>query len=128
MAHAWDKMESMRPMLATKGSHVPTGPEWLHEVKWDGMRVLADIRDGHLTLTSRAGNDVTASYPELAPLADLYDDMLAAIDGAKKQILFETYIWKGDEIGWKFKTALAAAAEQVAAACHALAGRPASAA
>ena len=41
---------------------------------------------------------------------DLYDDMLAAIDGAKKQILFETYIWKGDEIGWKFKSALAAAA------------------
>ena len=39
---------------------------------------------------------------------DLYDDMLAAIDGAKKQIYFETYIWKGDEIGWKFKTALAA--------------------
>ena len=43
---------------------------------------------------------------------DLYDDMLAAIDGAKKQILFETYIWKGDEIGWKFKTALTAAAER----------------
>ena len=43
---------------------------------------------------------------------DLYDDMLAAIDGAKKQILFETYIWKGDEIGWKFKTALAAAADR----------------
>ena len=37
---------------------------------------------------------------------DLYDDMLAAIDGAKKQILFETYIWKGDEIGERFKTAL----------------------
>jgi cardiolipin synthase len=41
---------------------------------------------------------------------DLYDDMLAAIDGAKKQILLETYIWKGDEIGWKFKRALANAA------------------
>ncbi len=41
---------------------------------------------------------------------DLYDDMLAAIDGAKKQILFETYIWKGDEIGERFKAALAAAA------------------
>jgi cardiolipin synthase len=38
--------------------------------------------------------------------------MLAAIDGAKKQILFETYIWKGDEIGWKFKTALTAAADR----------------
>lgn len=43
---------------------------------------------------------------------DLYDDMLAAIDGAQRQILFETYIWKGDEIGERFKSALAAAADR----------------
>lgn len=43
---------------------------------------------------------------------DLYDDMLAAIDRAQKQVLFETYIWKGDEIGERFKAALAAAAER----------------
>jgi cardiolipin synthase len=41
---------------------------------------------------------------------DLYDDMLAAIDGAQRQILFETYIWKGDAVGERFKAALAAAA------------------
>ncbi len=41
---------------------------------------------------------------------DLYDDMLAAINGARRQILFETYIWKGDEIGEQFKAALIAAA------------------
>ncbi len=41
---------------------------------------------------------------------DLYDDMLAAIEGARRQILFETYIWKGDEVGERFKSALAAAA------------------
>jgi cardiolipin synthase len=41
---------------------------------------------------------------------DLYDDMLAAIEGAQRQILFETYIWKGDEIGERFKSALADAA------------------
>ena len=41
---------------------------------------------------------------------DLYADMLAAIDGAQRQILFETYIWKGDEVGERFKAALAAAA------------------
>jgi cardiolipin synthase A/B len=41
---------------------------------------------------------------------DLYDDMLAAIDGARRQILFETYIWKGDVVGQRFKTALEAAA------------------
>ncbi|GAB3765780.1 cardiolipin synthase [Nocardioides ginsengisegetis] len=43
---------------------------------------------------------------------DLFDDMLAAIEGARRQILFETYIWKGDEIGERFKAALAAAADR----------------
>ena len=41
---------------------------------------------------------------------DLYDDMLAAICGAKRQILFETYIWKGDEVGEQFKQELIDAA------------------
>jgi cardiolipin synthase len=41
---------------------------------------------------------------------DLYDDMLAAIEGAQRQILFETYIWKGDEVGLRFRSALADAA------------------
>ena len=40
----------------------------------------------------------------------LYDDMLEAIRGAEHQILFETYIWKGDEVGRIFKGALAEAA------------------
>ncbi|MGA8209287.1 MAG: phospholipase D-like domain-containing protein [Nocardioidaceae bacterium] len=41
---------------------------------------------------------------------DLYDDMLAAIESAQDQILFETYIWKGDATGLRFKRALSAAA------------------
>jgi cardiolipin synthase len=41
---------------------------------------------------------------------DLYDDMLAAIEGARERILFETYIWKGDEVGERFKRALSDAA------------------
>ena len=36
--------------------------------------------------------------------------MLAAIEGAQRQILFETYIWKGDAVGERFKSALADAA------------------
>ncbi|MGZ4441635.1 MAG: phospholipase D-like domain-containing protein [Nocardioidaceae bacterium] len=42
--------------------------------------------------------------------ADLYDDMLDAIDRAEHQILFESYIWKADEMGERFKQALAHAA------------------
>jgi cardiolipin synthase A/B len=43
---------------------------------------------------------------------DLYADMLAAIEGAQRQVLFETYIWKGDAVGEQFKAALAAAADR----------------
>ncbi len=42
----------------------------------------------------------------------LYEDMLAAIEGARSQVLFETYIWKGDETGERFKQALTAAADR----------------
>ena len=61
----------MRPMLATRGDRVPTGPEWTHEIKWDGMRILADVRreaGRGVRLHSRNENDVSASYPELMEL------------------------------------------------------------
>ena len=38
--------------------------------------------------------------------------MLAAIEGAKKQVLLETYIWKGDAVGQRFKKALIDAADR----------------
>ncbi|WP_367891522.1 phosphatidylserine/phosphatidylglycerophosphate/cardiolipin synthase family protein [Nocardioides sp. Arc9.136] len=41
---------------------------------------------------------------------DLYEAMLAAIEGAERQVLFETYIWKGDAVGERFKQALVDAA------------------
>lgn len=66
-------------MLATATDALPTGPEWVHEVKWDGMRVLADVHDGAVVLRSRTGNDITASFPELAGLGQTYADLL--LDG-----------------------------------------------
>ena len=55
------------------------GAAWVYEVKWDGMRVLADVRDGRMRLTSRRGNDVTVAFPELAGLASAHLDVL--LDG-----------------------------------------------
>jgi bifunctional non-homologous end joining protein LigD len=67
----------MRPMLATRGTHVPTGDDWQHEVKWDGMRVMVEVRRGAARLASRNENDATVSFPELAALPA--DDVL--LDG-----------------------------------------------
>jgi bifunctional non-homologous end joining protein LigD len=65
-------------MLATPGS-LPTGPEWVYEVKWDGMRLLAEVTDGELRLATRNGRDVTADFPELAGLTGIAPDLV--LDG-----------------------------------------------
>ncbi len=69
----------MRPMLASRGTTVPSGSEWVHEVKWDGMRVLVEVDHGSVRAWSRNENDVTVSFPELAALAGAADDLL--LDG-----------------------------------------------
>src|SRR5690242_20146662 len=69
----------MKPMLATRGDQVPTGSGWLHEVKWDGIRALVEVRDGRVRITSRNENDVTPAYPELLGLGELGHDLL--LDG-----------------------------------------------
>jgi bifunctional non-homologous end joining protein LigD len=62
----------MRPMLATRGTHVPAGEAWVHEVKWDGVRALTDVRDATVRMTSRNENAITIAWPELStsPLGD----------------------------------------------------------
>lgn len=54
-----------------------------------------------------SGSVTTYTYGQ-----DLFDDMLAAIAEARHQVLFESYIWKGDEVGEQFKQALIDAAER----------------
>jgi bifunctional non-homologous end joining protein LigD len=72
-------MDAMKPMLATRGDHVPTGSGWAHEVKWDGIRALVEVAGDRVRITSRNENDVTAAYPELGGLAGLGPDVL--LDG-----------------------------------------------
>jgi bifunctional non-homologous end joining protein LigD len=51
------------PMLATLAESVPTGDEWLHEVKWDGFRAIATMRGGELDLRSRNDNRLNDRFP-----------------------------------------------------------------
>jgi bifunctional non-homologous end joining protein LigD len=62
------------PMLATLGSATEAAfddeSDWAFEMKWDGVRAIAEVRDGELRLFSRNGVDITVSYPELAAVVD----------------------------------------------------------
>ena len=55
-----------RPMLATLTDELPSGPDWLFEVKWDGYRALGYVRAGEARLVSRNGNDLTGRFPAVA--------------------------------------------------------------
>ena len=78
--------KGLTPMLATAGVLPPDDGLWAYEVKWDGVRALVAVEDGRLHLTSRAGNDVTGGYPELAAvqvdLPVLLDGEVVAFDEA----------------------------------------------
>ena len=62
----------VHPMLATSAEpeELRNRDGWRYEMKWDGFRAIARISGDEVTLTSRNGLDLTATYPELAVLAD----------------------------------------------------------
>ena len=68
-------------MLATLVEKPFSDPEWIFEVKWDGIRALAEVQEGKCRLFSRSGRDVTAHYPELAALPERLRASEALIDG-----------------------------------------------
>ena len=45
----------------------PAGPDWLHEVKFDGWRAQIHIEDGAATLYSKNGADITRRFSSLRP-------------------------------------------------------------
>ena len=80
---AGDGAGAVLPMLAVAGDP-PTGSGWAVEFKWDGVRALVATGPDGVRITSRNGNDVTASYPELAHVGDgrslLLDGEIVAMD------------------------------------------------
>jgi bifunctional non-homologous end joining protein LigD len=71
----------VEPMLATLADHPFSDPNWLFEIKWDGVRALARIENGTLALRSRTGVDISKRYPELALLPGALAARHAILDG-----------------------------------------------
>ena len=59
-------MKRIRPMLATLAAAVPSGPQWIFEEKYDGIRALAYRQRGTVHLWSRNLLDLTAGFPGVA--------------------------------------------------------------
>src|SRR5690606_26449120 len=71
----------LEPELATRSNEAPSGDGWLHEIKFDGYRLIARVEGRAVRLFSRNGKDWTARFPALVDaLADLDIDE-ALLDG-----------------------------------------------
>jgi bifunctional non-homologous end joining protein LigD len=73
--------EKLSPQLAVLAEHPPQGDQWIHEIKFDGYRLVCFIKAAKVTLLTRNGLDWTHRFPEIAKaLARLKVDS-AIIDG-----------------------------------------------
>jgi bifunctional non-homologous end joining protein LigD len=69
------------PQLAQLVKTAPAGPEWVHEMKYDGYRIGCRIDKGRVTLLSRNGKDWTKAFAEIARSARALKAKTALIDG-----------------------------------------------
>jgi len=70
----------LEPQKATLVERAPEGEAWLHELKFDGYRLLASVARRRVRLTTRNGKDWTERMPSLAgELSQLTHDVL--LDG-----------------------------------------------
>src|SRR5258706_9894492 len=56
----------VRHMLATLATEPFSRPGWVYEIKYDGVRVIAERRGEEVRMLGRSGEDITARYPESA--------------------------------------------------------------
>lgn len=69
------------PMKAVSGTLPSDDAGWAYELKWDGYRTIAFIKDGRARLQSTTFRDVSARYPELETLAEGLRGKRAIVDG-----------------------------------------------
>ena len=71
----------IEPMKATLADRAFSDPEWLFELKWDGYRVQAHVRDGRVGFFTRRGQNALTYFPELAGEPTWLTAREAIVDG-----------------------------------------------
>jgi bifunctional non-homologous end joining protein LigD len=71
----------IEPMKAIAGELPGDDDAWAYEIKWDGMRAVAELGDGSVRLRTTRGNDAAISFPDLSRLGDALDGRPGILDG-----------------------------------------------
>jgi bifunctional non-homologous end joining protein LigD len=73
--------EFIPPSLATLRAQAPSGPGWVHEIKFDGYRIQARLDGGDVRLLTRKGLDWRDKFPNVAEAVAALPAETALIDG-----------------------------------------------
>jgi bifunctional non-homologous end joining protein LigD len=80
-AHQVELPHMLTPALAQLTRQPPVGDAWLHEIKFDGYRLLARLENGKVVLRTRQGNNWTGRFPEIAAAVGRLPARTALLDG-----------------------------------------------
>jgi bifunctional non-homologous end joining protein LigD len=72
---------AFEPCIPTPGKQVPAGPEWLHEIKHDGYRLIVQRDGNRVRLFTRNGYDWSDRYPLIVEAALRNRSTSFVIDG-----------------------------------------------
>ncbi|MBP1995004.1 ATP-dependent DNA ligase [Paenibacillus eucommiae] len=106
------------PFEPVRDSSVPDGEQWIHQIKWDGVRMLSYFDGKECRLFNRKGNERTQNYPELVDVRSysaagsfIMDGEIIALGADGKPSFHE--VMRRDAIRKKEKVASAQKAVQI---------------
>ena len=76
-----DMPTAIEPCLANLAPRVPNGPLWVHEIKWDGYRLLAFRSARSIKIATRRGHDWTTRFPGIRDAVQALPVESAILDG-----------------------------------------------
>jgi ATP-dependent DNA ligase len=81
-ANASDLPDWIKPELTQFVDEAPEGPDWLHEIKFDGYRMHGRLDPDEVRLLTRTGLDWTHKYPAIAAAVSSLGARQTYLDGA----------------------------------------------
>ena len=71
----------VEPMLARSADKPPSSPDFLYELKWDGIRAAISLDEGKIEIHGRHGIDLSKQFPELLEVESSFRATSALFDG-----------------------------------------------
>jgi len=75
------KMEPIIPFEPIRTDLIPSGPDWVAQIKWDGVRMLTYYDGNEVRLLNRKMNDRSSQYPEFLKISRYCSASSVILDG-----------------------------------------------